>query len=1134
MKKFYLLPLLLFLFGRMYGQTCSGITITYTATESRCVSTGSVTVSVSGGSGNYNYRVIGPVNTPLTSSNIITGLQAGTYKIQVKDLTNNCISEKLNVIVPGSYSDPRFGLTKVDATCAGNDGSISVTGQQFGRSPFTYKIIAPSPSGVGTTSTTGNFTGLVAGEYAIQLQDSCGGIQVRRITIENYAWWFTEATIHKVGCDSADAYITLMDNKGNVNTSGTAFAGFTYGVIDGNGDTLWFTANEFRFYSGQVKNATVIVKDNCGLIHTATASVPDSQKPTVGTINLTNFTCTTFDAEVTGQQNLSSNVFYCLLDGNNNVLACNSGSAIFNGLTFGSYCISIYDACYDTAIRRCFTYSRPVPGVGATVNITNRTCATFTASIAGQTNLTAPNYCLINSLGDTVECNATGIFSNLNYGNYCISIKNQCYDTTITRCFNAVKATPVITGVSIGGVTCTTFNVSTNGSNLVTPNYCLYDDNGNLITCDSSGVFNGIPLGNYCIRAISCGDTTAPFCFSRGAPIPALGSVSISNKICTGFTATVTGQTNLTNPDFCLFDANDVQISCNTTGVFTNIPYGSYCIKMHDNCTDTTITRCFSQARAIPSVNATIQQTNSTCTTFSATVTGTNLTSPQYCLYDVFNNQVACNTTGVFNNVPYGSYCVQVKDGCVDTTITVCRNFAPVKGLTLSTSKPCSIGFANVTTTFASGNAPYNIKIYHPDGSLVKDTTTSLNPFQLLLPALPVGTKYTVIGTDNCGLKDTATITPAATIVDKSVTVRAKCPSATFVNGAGDLIVYCTSNYYAASPKIINKDGMAFVKSFSSLSGSTYTFSDLEPATYIIEYNMVTCNSKLYDTVYVPPYAYPTAGQSAIYQCDNNSLSLGADVLGGVSPYSYQIIGSDPASPNINTGLQSSPIFTINTGTVYSLVRLRAIDACGNATLDDVSVLPLQNLSITATSLCYFQNITLSVDALPNATYTWYRKTTPTDSVQIGTGADFNLPFFKPEEAGQYVCKVNVNAGCLERITRFDMYGCGGAVLSSSLTLKGSALQGKHLLSWTVGDDTGVAGYTIERKIEGEPAYRELGKIVSKATVTEDTYSFTDEDPAFGRNLYRLKLLYRNGRTGYSNEISLGARLNVSVFPNPV
>src|SRR5690349_20700421 len=104
------------------------------------MSTGSVTVNVTDGSGSYNYKVTGPVTTSFTSSNIITGLEPGSYSLIVKDVNYGC-QKTIAISIAGSYSDPRFDLTKTDVTCSGTDGKISAGNLQNGLSPFTYSII---------------------------------------------------------------------------------------------------------------------------------------------------------------------------------------------------------------------------------------------------------------------------------------------------------------------------------------------------------------------------------------------------------------------------------------------------------------------------------------------------------------------------------------------------------------------------------------------------------------------------------------------------------------------------------------------------------------------------------------------------------------------------------------------------------------------------------------------------------------------------------------------------------------------------------------------------------------------------------------------------------------------------------
>ena len=77
--KFYLPTLLLFLSVHTKAQDCSTLSFTYSVTESRCVATGSILITTTGGSGNYNFKAVGPISTPLTSSNNITGLPTGYY-----------------------------------------------------------------------------------------------------------------------------------------------------------------------------------------------------------------------------------------------------------------------------------------------------------------------------------------------------------------------------------------------------------------------------------------------------------------------------------------------------------------------------------------------------------------------------------------------------------------------------------------------------------------------------------------------------------------------------------------------------------------------------------------------------------------------------------------------------------------------------------------------------------------------------------------------------------------------------------------------------------------------------------------------------------------------------------------------
>lgn len=1114
-----------------WAQPCSNIQVAFTTTESRCIATGTVSVKVTGGSGNYNYMVTGPVSTHYTSSAVISGLQAGTYTLSVKDVVSGCVVEVPQVAVAGSYQDPRFQLSKTDVSCALNDGTITVNGQQFGRAPFSYTIVAPSPSRVGATSTTGHFTHLTAGEYSIQLQDSCGGIQVRKITIENYTWWFENLAVTKVDCNNAKAVIQLKDNKGNTNTSSTAFDGFAYGVVNAPGDTSWFTGGTFQFYLGHKRYATFVAKDACGTVHSQVWNEPANLRPTIGNVQVANFICSGFDASISGGQNLTTPT-YALYNSTTGQLVGSNATGAFTNLPYGAYCMNIIDNCYDTTIVRCFSMNPPAISLAATPIISNQTCATFTATITGS-NLSSPSYCLYDAQEALVACNTTGVFEGLPYGSYCVRVTDGCTGEVLENCFTGTRPLAVLTGYSLSGQSCRSFNVSVSGSNLINPQYCLFDSDGNVVMCNNTGIFEGIANGSYCIRAISCGDTTNAQCFSSGAPEPYMGTAVTYNKTCSTFTVGLTGTTNISNAIYRLYDANESLVTANSTGTFENLPYGKYCIRVTDGCNNQTLSRCVTESRPVPSVNANIGQINSSCSTFTARVEGQqNLTDPLYHLLDADKNLITKNTTGLFPNLPYGTYFIDIRNFCYDTVIRLQKTFTFNYSMGVTAAKSCTFGSTDVRVSFTNGVAPYAVKVYGPDGQLVRTATTSSSSLTVTLPALAAGQQYTVEGTDNCGRTATQTVTPNATLVTKAIVAQSKCPSSTWQNGSGNLVVSYTSNHNSITPTIIKKDGVAFSRSHSSQSGNSFTFSDLEPATYIIEYAMRNCTGRLYDTFALQPYTYPSQGLSAVYQCDNNSFSLGADVKGGVGPYTYQIIGSVPQTPSIISDVQTSPIFNIDTKTEYSLVRLRSVDACGNATLNDVSVLPLQNIVMKASRDCFFSDVTLSVDTIPNATYQWYKKRSATDSVLLTTNVTFNLPFMQPEDVGTYVCKVTVNEGCITRLSSYTLDGdCGHTTLPASLQLTGTATEKGNVLRWQATDKTVIA-YTVERKGAHDNSFAAMTTI--NAQKEKQSYTYTDAAP-LPASQYRVQWTTAGGKKGYSNMVRLqGPSTATVVYPNPV
>ncbi|MDQ6469910.1 hypothetical protein RB619_04575, partial [Flavobacterium sp. LHD-80] len=146
-------------------------TSTLTKSLTPCV-TGEITGSVTGGKAPYRYYVnidnTGFVNVA-NVTNIITVAKAGSYVIRVED-GNGCTADK--TISIGTVDKPVYKVDKVDGTCTGAAGSITVNvTAPNGFTDIQYSIDN------GSTFKTGNvFPNLVSGIYYVVVQYKKTGV----------------------------------------------------------------------------------------------------------------------------------------------------------------------------------------------------------------------------------------------------------------------------------------------------------------------------------------------------------------------------------------------------------------------------------------------------------------------------------------------------------------------------------------------------------------------------------------------------------------------------------------------------------------------------------------------------------------------------------------------------------------------------------------------------------------------------------------------------------------------------------------------------------------------------------------------------------------------------------------------
>lgn len=260
-KLLLLIPILLVLFTvNTQAQCGSGATVSIT--ESRCEATGTITVTGVTGIGPFTYDFVSyPVEysyTGPTASSVITALNPGSYTLRVVDQGDaNCFTD-YPVFIPGNYAAPDYNITPTAVTGCYNGLNGSISGVlTSGRLPYSYEIIA-GPMGIGTTNTTGTFTGLGAGTYTLRGYDSCGNFQTRQATIDNFFWSAYSPTVTKTGCGqySFDA-ISISPSVPGVTYRVKDYAG----AVIANSATLPIT---FSHPDNLVYASTVCAVDACG------------------------------------------------------------------------------------------------------------------------------------------------------------------------------------------------------------------------------------------------------------------------------------------------------------------------------------------------------------------------------------------------------------------------------------------------------------------------------------------------------------------------------------------------------------------------------------------------------------------------------------------------------------------------------------------------------------------------------------------------------------------------------------------------------------------------------------------------------------------------------------------------------
>ena len=328
----------------IYNGTTNGFAFTATpATEildcNGDLLPGSITLAVSNGSGNYSYSINGSNWTDFTASTqTITGLHSGVYRVEVKDV-NGCAFEVNHIIISREiYTPIHVGtiFAAYEPNCNADDGKIQVyaTG---GSGSYLYAVNGENP----IAYPGGLITGLKAGSYEISVYDavytSCSEVTVGNIVLHN------GNTDLNVILTANDAETCGTNGSLNVTVTGGKLP-YTYSL---NGSVP--TIVDGMILNRPVGEYELVVTHVTGCVATSGIVRISAVTPSfAANVNVTQHADCGLN---TGSATLTVNgttSFTYQLDGYAVQTSTGTNSIVFNGLSAGIHSLRIWDACTET------------------------------------------------------------------------------------------------------------------------------------------------------------------------------------------------------------------------------------------------------------------------------------------------------------------------------------------------------------------------------------------------------------------------------------------------------------------------------------------------------------------------------------------------------------------------------------------------------------------------------------------------------------------------------------------------------------------------------------------------------------------------------------------------------------------
>ncbi|WP_165828985.1 T9SS type A sorting domain-containing protein [Flavobacterium sp. HTF] len=642
---------------------------------------GEIIITASKGNAPYSYSLSDNTGTVLTgpqSSNIFSGLPAGSYQVQVTD-SKGCFSTRSYIDV--DQSTLSANLTVASVTCNSPKGSITVTATG-GVAPYEYSL------NNGAYSSVNVFTDLTPKNYTVKVRDA----ESTRITLSATVIQSTPLTLSTkvnvpVFCNGDSSGAVLSTSTGGKSP-------YMYSI-----DGITFQSSRY-FLNLKAGTYNITTKDANGCI-------------AVSSITLSEPSALTATYEIVNDQNIfisasgGSNLYTYYL--NNTTTGVEYGPetvGAFTKLPPGIYTIMLGDSNGCTFNQSGIKIEASQSNALSAVSVVDPAdCVRLgRISVSAMGGKAPYEY----SINNGTNYSSSNLFPSLSPGTYAVKVRDADLNTTShSVTINPILSSPTIATV-VKNISCQGLK---NGSITVkgiggSGNY-LYRLNGGIQ--QNFDTFSNLAPGNYVIEIQDMGLCTATLTVAITEPevLSATAKIGINQDI----TANVTGGS--APYSYALENDNGVIVAApQSSNIFSNLATGLYTLKVIDaNACSVSLPNI--DVKPLTELSASLNATNITCSNPTGTIaiqaTG-GIPPYQYSLDN--GTYVSSN---LFENLAPKNYNVKVKDAqntVFNLNTTIVQTTLLTVSAVIETPIFCpgnNTGF--ISATAKGGEGPYQFSI---------------------------------------------------------------------------------------------------------------------------------------------------------------------------------------------------------------------------------------------------------------------------------------------------------------------------------------------------------------------------------------------------------------------------------------